>query len=550
MAGAWQMVCISQSQTRIPESWPRVPLRGKRPYKKGWVDRHFSHSEILTELETGKATGVGVKLGKGLLAIDFDGNSAADALKKFAGENGLQDFATTTSWTSGRPGRKQCLFRVEEKDWPRLRNLRIGTGVTGDDGKEEGLELRWQGWQSVLPPSLHPLTGQPYTWINDPAQHPPAIAPEWLISLCENWHTEYGGEEELDLIRFPARLYKHFGRPLTMLLLARRFDNSRQSHGGKNKGSGVGSFTLLAASRILNRSTGHIRKLLRAAKVSGLIRNYKQCKGWITVWYSSLEKAIALAGLEELGPIAAINIDQLSNIYFIATEVEAQALQRASMHRQRQEEIEQIKAEGGNPQLNPSQIVKPIDLHTCDYPARVLGKGDRFVYCTSEFRFYGGSQEAIAKLRGISPATVSRHLSNKYRLKPTPVRGYRQDAAPIVKKQLLQQLPQLQNMPPKLCAEDGLFWIKDNYWKPHCNVYLLDYRLISARRRRRALKAAPTDNICLLKISAGRGDLEDKAFLSSFDLKAEEYPTPISNRRQNFNNKPEQGKAKMIMPQQ
>ncbi|MEG5176265.1 bifunctional DNA primase/polymerase [Microcoleus sp. B3-D7] len=543
------MVC-SVSLASVPESWSLVPVRGKQPYQKRWVDQEYDHPEILAELEKGKATGVGLKLGNGLLAIDIDGDSAADLLKEFAGEKGLQDFVATTSWTSGRPGRRQCLFWVEEKDWPRVRNLPISTGVTGDDGKEEKLEFRWQGWQSVLPPSIHPLTGQPYRWINDPAQHPPVLAPEWLISLCENWNTEYVSKDNPDLVRFSARLYAHFGRSLSVWYLARRFDNSRQKHGGKNKGSGVGSFTLLAASRILGRSTGHIRKMLRAAKVSGLIRNYKQCKGWITVWYSSLEKAITLAELEELGPVAAINIDQLSNIHFVATEVEAQALQRASIHRQRQEEIEQIKAEGGNPQLNPSRIVKPIDLHTCDYPARVLGKGERFIYCTSEFRFYGGSQKAIASLRGISPATASRHLSNKYRLKPTPVRGYRQDATPIVKKQLLQQLPQLQDMPPKLCAEDGLFWIKDNYWKPHCNVYLLEYRLISARRRRRAIQATSTDNVCLLKISAERGDLDNKGFLSSFDLKAEEYPSPISNRRQNFMFQPEQGNAKMIMPQQ
>jgi hypothetical protein len=44
-------------------------------------------------------------------------------------------------------------------------------------------------------------------WINDPAQHPPVQAPEWLISLCENWHSEYAGEDEIDLVRFPARLF-------------------------------------------------------------------------------------------------------------------------------------------------------------------------------------------------------------------------------------------------------------------------------------------------------------------------------------------------------
>src|SRR4028119_1889350 len=305
---------LDQFSTEIPDTWPLVPVVGKQPYQKNWVKKECSRSEILAQLETGKATGVGLKLGNGLLAVDIDGESAAKLLLKLSGRN---TFPVTTAWTSDRPGRKQCLFFVEEKDSPRCRNLRIGTGIAGDDGKEECLEFRWLGTQSVLPPSIHPLTKKPYTWINNPLQTPPALAPEWLISLCENWHTEYVSEDEIDLVRFPARLFPHFGRQLSVWLLARRFDNSRQKHGGKNFGSGIGSFTLLAATRILGKSEGHIRRLLREAKASGLIRRYNQRYGRITVYYSSLERAIAIAGLDQLGPVAAINIDNLKNLHII-----------------------------------------------------------------------------------------------------------------------------------------------------------------------------------------------------------------------------------------
>ena len=477
----------------IPEHWPLVPVQGKRPYHKRWNSKQYDRLEILAELESGKATGIGLKLGNGLLAIDIDGESAAKLLVKLAGENSLADFSTTTAWTSGRQGRKQCLFSVPEADWHRLRTRRIGTGISDEDGKEECLEFRWIDAQSVLPPSIHPGTGKPYTWINNPLQNPPVQAPEWLIELCKNWHSEYVSDKELDLVRFPVRLFAHFGRQMNVWLLARRFDISRHSHNGKSKGSGVGTFSLLAASKILNRSQGHIRKLLCQAKESGLIRDYgrdyTQPKGWVKIYYSSLEKVIALTGIEKLGPIAAINIDDLANIHIIATEVEAQNLQRASLHRQRLEEIEQIKAQGLDPGQTPSQILKPIDLHTCDYPARVLGKGDRFIYCDSDFRFYGGSQEAIAQSRGLCPATVSRHLSNGYRLVAAPVRGYRAELPPIVKKQLVEKLPQLQKFSPKLCTEDGLFSMHGDWWKPHCNVYLLDHRLVSARRRRAQIRA-------------------------------------------------------------
>ncbi|MBD0341645.1 MAG: bifunctional DNA primase/polymerase, partial [Microcoleus sp. Co-bin12] len=386
--------------SKIPHPWPLVPVVGKQPYKKNWVNKQCSRSEILTELETGKATGVGLKLGNGLLAVDIDGESAAKLLLKLSGQNTLTDFFTTTAWTSGRPGRKQCLFFVEEKDWPRLRKyLRIGTGVAGDDGKEEGLEFRWLGTQSVLPPSIHPLTNKPYIWINNPLQTPPALAPEWLISLCENWHREYAGIDEIDLVRFAPRLFPYFRGQMRVWLLARRFDVSRWENSGKSKGCGIGKFSLKAAGFILKLAPVTVRTLLRDAKFSGLIRNYKQSGDWVTVYYSSLERAIAIARLDKLGPVAAINIDDLRNLHIIATEVEAQNLQRSSFHLQRREEIEQIKPGEPSGLYTPVQLMTPT-LRPCDNLARVLGRSQRFIFCESGFKFYGGSQEAIAQSRG------------------------------------------------------------------------------------------------------------------------------------------------------
>ncbi len=486
-----QTLTASESLLTLPPDWIVEPITGKRPYRPKWTKTDLDRLEILTELESGKATGIGLKLGNGLLAIDVDGESAAKLLVKLAGENSLADFSATTAWTSGRPGRKQCLFSVPESDWHRLRTRRIGTGISGDDGKEECLEFRWIDAQSVLPPSIHPGTGKPYTWINNPLQNPPVQAPEWLIGICENWHSEYVNADTIDLVRFPVRLFAHFGRQMAVWLLARRYDISRWSHRGQLKGCGIGQFSLKAVAIILNRTVGHIRKLLGGAKKSGLIRNYRQRGDKITVFYSSLEKAIALTGIEKLGPIAAIKVDELSYLNIIATEVEAQHLQRASLHRQRLEEVEQIKAQGLDPGQTPSQILRPIDLHTSDYPTWVLAKGNRFIYCKSESRFYGGSQEAIAQSRGLSRATVSRHLSNGYRLVSAPVRGYRAELPPIVKKQLVEKLPHLKDIAsPKLCTQAGLILMHGEWWKPHCNVYAIDHRLVSARRRRVHIQAA------------------------------------------------------------
>lgn len=479
----------SASLLTLPADWILEPVIGKRCYRKNWTKTDIDRLSCLAELESGKATGLGLKLGNGLLAVDIDGESADKLLAKLAGENDLSDFTKTTAWTSGRQGRKQCLFSVPEASWHRIKYQKILTGISGDDGKEECLEFRWIGHQSVLPPSIHPSTGKPYTWINNPLQSPPVQAPEWLIALCENWHSEYAGDKELDLVRFPARLYAHFGGQMRIWLLARRFDLSRWSPGGKPTGCGIGTFRLLGASRILNLSKKRVYSLLGEAKKSGLIREWEKKGDQINVYYTSFEKVVAIAGLEKIGPIAAIHVNNLSNLHILATEIEAQNQQKLALYCKRQEEIETLKAQGKDPGKIPTRIVQPGTLHTCEIPARVLARGSRFDYFDSGFQFYGGNQKVIALSRGISPATVSRHLSNSYRMEPTPIRQKRSGIPPIIKKQLLEKLPQLKGMPADLCIEDGLLFLHDNWWKPHPNIYLLEHRLVSARRRRSRIQA-------------------------------------------------------------
>ena len=67
-----------------------------------------------------------------------------------------------------------------------------------------------------------------------------------------------------------------------------------------------------------------------------------------------------------------------------------------------------------------------------------------------------------------------------------------------------------------------------DWWKPHCNVYLLDHRLVSARRRRGRIQAA-IDKRALLVGTRQPGRIErgfDNKFLLSNApfLKKEEEP--------------------------
>jgi hypothetical protein len=98
-------------------------------------------------------------------------------------------------------------------------------------------------------------------------------------------------------------------------------------------------------------------------------------------------------------------------------------------------------------------------------------------------------------------------------LTATPIRGFRQELPPIVKKQLVERLPFLQNMPSELCLEDGLFLMRGEWWKPHCNVYLINHRLVSARRRRGRIQGT-IDKQALLVKNELPGDLDNKFLLS------------------------------------
>lgn len=92
---------------------------------------------------------------------------------------------------------------------------------------------------------------------------------------------------------------------------------------------------------------------------------------------------------------------------------------------------------------------------------------------------------------------------------------------PIVKKQLAERLPLLKGMPAKLCREDGLFFAHSDWFKPHCNVYLLNHRLVSCKRRRAQISGL-IDNESLLHDAASPKILDDNNFLCALSEESRE----------------------------
>ena len=163
-----------------------TPLLGnKAPYRNNWQhEEALSKEALIREINSGRSKGLGIRTGAvsgGIVAVDLDGSSATAKLRDLSGN---LELPPTVAFTSGRLGRCQYIYTVPEQYWSGIQTKKFKTGATGDDGKPEQVELRWDGCQSVLPPSVHPTTGQ-YKWVEGcaPGECEIAQAPLWLIEL-------------------------------------------------------------------------------------------------------------------------------------------------------------------------------------------------------------------------------------------------------------------------------------------------------------------------------------------------------------------------------
>ncbi|MDV3002599.1 MAG: hypothetical protein N5P05_004254 (plasmid) [Chroococcopsis gigantea SAG 12.99] len=181
---------------------PLIPLNdNKQPLGDGWQNRPFTADELIDAIQNGgveiaiggknkkiQLQGFGLLTGKPLnrngqtyylMALDQDGESAGQKILELSSCIPLPE---TVAFSSGRQGRCQYLFLVPEEYKDAIRTVKVKTGIEGDDGKPEQLEFRFRNLQSVLPPSVHPTTGE-YHWKEGCAidECPIAIAPNWIL---------------------------------------------------------------------------------------------------------------------------------------------------------------------------------------------------------------------------------------------------------------------------------------------------------------------------------------------------------------------------------
>jgi hypothetical protein len=215
----------------FPDWWCFVPVAGKATYLKEWSEKPLPREKLLEEYKSKIVyRGLGVVTGEfsgGLIAVDIDGHEADKRYQAVAGDcYEVLGEESTMSWTSGKPGRRQILYRVPAALVPEMRHLKtvilrldgtwhlgngdmaraagvkpdpsaLGEGAHQEPDYEE-VVLRFNKCQSVVPGSPHPDTKKPYRWLN--YNHGKVeLAPQWMLDVLRSFRQPVRWLSEDDL---------------------------------------------------------------------------------------------------------------------------------------------------------------------------------------------------------------------------------------------------------------------------------------------------------------------------------------------------------------
>jgi hypothetical protein len=189
------------TESYSPDDWYYTVVEHKRPTMPEWQNNPLNLDDVFDHLTERRWTGYGLLLGEqsgGTMALDVDGPEAQEYLSTIIDIDELNALGAC-SWTSGKEGRIQYAFRVPEEYWSLLKMKKIGP--------KGSLEFRWNGGQSVLPPSEHPDTGR-YEWVQDMTQDnthvdlPDLLLAKW-IEACYVTSPKLSSSEDSDVDHEP-----------------------------------------------------------------------------------------------------------------------------------------------------------------------------------------------------------------------------------------------------------------------------------------------------------------------------------------------------------
>lgn len=153
----------------------------KRPPMREWVEAATADPGVITNWYTGMYADHGVGLAMGsqpdgrfVFALDVDehdpAHSGSETLAELEGTQG--SLPETVRSITGSAG-LHLLFTAPA-------GVEVRNGIAGD-----GLDVRGEGGQIVVSPSVHPATGRSYEWEDSyaPWEREIAAAPGWLLDL-------------------------------------------------------------------------------------------------------------------------------------------------------------------------------------------------------------------------------------------------------------------------------------------------------------------------------------------------------------------------------
>lgn len=169
--------------------------KGKGPQHKGWNKRE----NCITTLD--QASNLYGNIGVALLysrLVSLDIDNMPFAISWFAGVGiDLQaywDAANAVRMTSGRPNRGKIFYRMPDHIALLITRMFKGEGIELRCATAGGLTV-----QDVLPPSVHPVTGEPYRWMGPGSwrnipQMPADLLAFWLTLMEPKTRSASGGE--------------------------------------------------------------------------------------------------------------------------------------------------------------------------------------------------------------------------------------------------------------------------------------------------------------------------------------------------------------------
>ncbi len=170
---------LSHALDYAAKGWRVVNLRdGKIPRFDEWQKKATTDEDtIISWWEQFPDSNLGIALGpeSNLIDIECDDEHAEEVLTNLFGEE-----LPVCPTFAGRRG-KHRLFKWRD-DLPHSdkNNFKIGA-----------LEFRTgcgdKGAQSVFPPSIHPVTGEPYRWLVSPEECDPPDIPDSIVTKLWNW---------------------------------------------------------------------------------------------------------------------------------------------------------------------------------------------------------------------------------------------------------------------------------------------------------------------------------------------------------------------------